>query len=87
MGMYLEVPGEKLAWCKEHGLPKHLPTTQDYLPVCYLHNGMYDCVALGFNQTEIKRLKAGRPDGAWFLVPKAVLRGVTPGGEKMKELK
>lgn len=82
MGLYLALNEDKLSWCKAN----EAQTPENTLPVCYLNNGAFDCVALGFSVTEIKRLKAGRPDGTWFIVPKSILRKVTPGGETLKEL-
>lgn len=88
MGLYLELYEPKLDWCKKQQTrPEQGYHAHESLPVCYLNNGAFDCVALGFSMTEIKRLKASRPDGQWFIVPKATLRAVTAGGHVLKELK
>ena len=86
MGLYIEINEPKLAWCIKNQVQPGQSRAHESLPVVYFDNGPFDCVAVGFNMREIKRLKT-RADGQWFVVPKAVLRGVTPGGETLKELK
>ena len=89
MGLYVEVP-EKDKWIQENGTRfygkgfDNCPT--DHLPVILLHQGF---IALGvaYNAKEFLRFLGGRPDGAWYTVPKARLREVTPGAKGMKEFK
>ncbi len=88
MGLYAEPPGDKLAWIEQ--FPRINPTSFELdgsgLPVVCLQTGF---VALGvaYSMRELKRFLQGRPDGRWYLVPKAELRQVVPGGAKMKELR
>ena len=95
MGLYAEPRGDKLAWIEQHGTPVYdlralevvcYTPVSTQLPVVLLQTG-FAALGVAYSQAELKRFVQGRSDGRWYLVPKAELRKVVAGGEKMKELR
>jgi len=90
MGLYVEPQGDKAAWFESTGVQWHPgqgePIHSNYLPVVLLKQG-YIALGVAYNAKELQRFVTGRPDGHWKLMPKAVLRSLVPGANKMKEFK
>lgn len=93
MELYVEPPGDKRDWWKENArMIDRDAELVDFkyaidLPCAFLDNGEFFAIAVLWSAAEFKRVLGGRPDAWLGLVRKEILRGVVPGGEKMKELK
>lgn len=95
MGLYAEPKGNKRKWFNDQASPiTHAQdwSTSDYqtgpvLPVAMLNNGYFIALAVLWSKKEYNRVTQGREDAVLGLVSKEILRGVVPGGERLKELK